>query len=169
MASNYTEHYDLCQWETTDQVQRTEFNADNAKIDAALDALAGQVAEKADGDDLAALSETVAGHTSALAGCGNCQIYFTSYVGQGRHGEDYAQTLTFPGPPLAVLILASDNGCDVWMVRGASRVNPFAVGSEAMYVTWSGNSITWYAGTTASQMNSQNVTYRVIALIPVDE
>ena len=36
MASNYTEHYDLCQWEATDQVQRTDFNADNAKIDAAL-------------------------------------------------------------------------------------------------------------------------------------
>ena len=38
MASNYTEHYDLCQWEATDQVQRTDFNADNAKIDAALTA-----------------------------------------------------------------------------------------------------------------------------------
>ena len=36
MASNYTDNYQLCQWEATDQVQRTEFNADNAKIDAAL-------------------------------------------------------------------------------------------------------------------------------------
>ena len=39
MASNYTEHYDLCQWEATDQVQRVDFNADNAKVDAALKAL----------------------------------------------------------------------------------------------------------------------------------
>ena len=31
MASHYTEHYNLCQWEPTDQVQRTDFNADNAK------------------------------------------------------------------------------------------------------------------------------------------
>ena len=36
MASNYTEHYGLCQWEATDQVLRDEFNTDNQKIDVAL-------------------------------------------------------------------------------------------------------------------------------------
>ena len=36
MASNYTEQYGLCQWEATDQVLRTDFNEDNAKIEAAL-------------------------------------------------------------------------------------------------------------------------------------
>ena len=36
MAANYTANYNLCQWEATDQVQRTDFNQDNAKIDAAL-------------------------------------------------------------------------------------------------------------------------------------
>ena len=36
MASNYTTNYQLNQWEPTDQVLRTDFNADNAKIDAAL-------------------------------------------------------------------------------------------------------------------------------------
>ena len=39
MASNYTEHYDLCQWEPTDAVQRVEFNQDNSKLDTALEAL----------------------------------------------------------------------------------------------------------------------------------
>ena len=39
MASNYTELYDLCQWEPTDAVQRVEFNQDNAKLDTALEAL----------------------------------------------------------------------------------------------------------------------------------
>ena len=39
MASNYTEHYDLCQWEPTDAVQRVEFNQDNAKLDTALEEL----------------------------------------------------------------------------------------------------------------------------------
>ena len=33
---HYTEHYQLNQWEANDKVQRTDFNADNAKIDAAL-------------------------------------------------------------------------------------------------------------------------------------
>lgn len=36
MASNYTEKYELCQWEETDAVLRTDFNEDNAKIEAAL-------------------------------------------------------------------------------------------------------------------------------------
>lgn len=43
MASNYTENYGLCQWEATDQVLRTEFNEDNAKIEAALTARNCQV------------------------------------------------------------------------------------------------------------------------------
>ena len=36
MASNYTENYGLCQWEATDQVLRTDFNGDNAKLEDAL-------------------------------------------------------------------------------------------------------------------------------------
>lgn len=36
MASNYTDKYRLCQWEATDAVLRTDFNQDNAKIEAAL-------------------------------------------------------------------------------------------------------------------------------------
>ncbi|MBM6682122.1 hypothetical protein H6B31_16020, partial [Pseudoflavonifractor capillosus] len=52
MATNYTEHYELNQWEPTDAVQRVDFNADNAKLDAALNALSDQVAKKADEEDL---------------------------------------------------------------------------------------------------------------------
>ena len=36
MASNHTQHYELSQWQATDEVVRTDFNEDNAKIDAAL-------------------------------------------------------------------------------------------------------------------------------------
>ncbi len=36
MASNHTTNYKLNQWESTDQVQRMDFNAYNAAIDAAL-------------------------------------------------------------------------------------------------------------------------------------
>ncbi len=35
MASNHTEHFSLNQWLPDDQVKHTDFNADNAKIDAA--------------------------------------------------------------------------------------------------------------------------------------
>ena len=39
MASNHTTNYQLCQWEATDKVLRTDFNEDNQKIDAALAAI----------------------------------------------------------------------------------------------------------------------------------
>ena len=47
MASNQTSSNGLSQWEATDAVQRLEFNADNAKVDAALQSLSDQVVQKA--------------------------------------------------------------------------------------------------------------------------
>ena len=43
MASGQTANYQLNQWEAEDKVLRTEFNADNAKLDAALAGLAAEV------------------------------------------------------------------------------------------------------------------------------
>ena len=36
MSTNYTENYNLCQWEASDKVLRTDFNDDNAKLETAL-------------------------------------------------------------------------------------------------------------------------------------
>ncbi len=36
MAGNYTEHYQLSQWQPQDRVLRTEFNQDNARLDGAI-------------------------------------------------------------------------------------------------------------------------------------
>ena len=47
MASRHTEHYGLSQWEASDKVERTDFNADNAAVDGALHALAQSKAETA--------------------------------------------------------------------------------------------------------------------------
>lgn len=57
MASNYTEQYKLCQWEATDQVLRTDFNEDNAKLEAALKALEDS---KADADLCYLIGDTLA-------------------------------------------------------------------------------------------------------------
>ena len=87
MATNQTTNYQLNQWEPTDQVLRTDFNADNAKVDAALADLAENKADQADLDALSGavtgLASTVAGHTTALTALGNCEIQVTSYVGTG--------------------------------------------------------------------------------------
>ena len=58
MSTNYTENFDLCQWEPTDPVIRTDFNADTAKIDAAL---------------------------GLVKGC-NCHLYLKTYTGTGENG-----------------------------------------------------------------------------------
>ena len=52
MAGNYTEHYQLSQWQPQDRVLRTEFNQDNARIDAALKDLEDTKAEQAAVDSL---------------------------------------------------------------------------------------------------------------------
>ena len=41
---NHTTNYSLCQWEADDKIQRVDFNADNAKIDAAIKAVAQRAA-----------------------------------------------------------------------------------------------------------------------------
>ena len=43
MSTNHTTNYDLNQWEAADKVLRTEFNEDNAKIDAALNSSADAI------------------------------------------------------------------------------------------------------------------------------
>ena len=60
MVTNQTTNYQLNQWEPIDQVLRTDFNADNAKLDAALKSLSDQVIQKADASTVSSLSQTVA-------------------------------------------------------------------------------------------------------------
>ena len=63
MASSYTTNYGLCQWEPGDSFVRTEFNQDNARIDAAIKGVADTAAA-----ETAALAERVTaadrGHTN---------------------------------------------------------------------------------------------------------
>ena len=68
MASNHTEHFSLNQWQADDQVKRTDFNEDNAKIDAALNDLSGGLAEKATTAALEALSKKLASMPCLVTG-----------------------------------------------------------------------------------------------------
>lgn len=69
MARRHTEHYGLSQWEASDKVERTDFNADNAAVDGALHALAQSKAETADLSQLSGLVAQKADQT-ALGGAG---------------------------------------------------------------------------------------------------
>ena len=59
MSTNHTTNYGLCQWLATDQVLRTDFNQDNAKIDTALKSLSDQVGQKASQSALNTVISTV--------------------------------------------------------------------------------------------------------------
>ena len=207
---NKTSNYQLCQWDGTDRILRTDFNEDNAKIDAALkqqansiasinstlpgkadaatvtsltnklsteiqerkDAVTAEAAARAQADNTekaareAAITAEAQARAAALALKGNCQIYFSSYVGDG----ELTKTLTFPGKPLLVNV-QGDN-----LIGQGIYGNPnFMCRTSGTYglacsATWNGNSLTWDIFQDASLgCNYSGFTYLVIALMAMDE
>ena len=156
MASNYTSNYGLCQWEATDQVLRTEFNEDNAKMDAVLDTLEQAVTQQ--GAELES-------QATAIAKLGNCQFYIASYTGDGT-----TKTLShlFPHKPVVVMIMdmRTDflaNGRDIIACQGKTIPT---VGDNELQITWSGNTMSWfYDGSTEVLLNSPNRTYQIVAIL----
>jgi len=174
MASNYTRNYNLCQWEADDKVLRTEFNEDNAKLDAALKSLSTSVSGKASQSALSSLSSTVNGlsqtvsqHITALAGKGNCQIYVTTYTGKNLFGESAANSVTCPAPPEVVIV--GHNGSILPLWRGQTQAWSISIygGDGVNTVVWSGNTVKWYGTNIRGQMN-ENETYNVVALMKAD-
>ena len=144
MAGNYTEHYQLSQWQPQDRVLRTEFNQDNARLDSALNQLAGQTLHVAAG----------------------------VYTGTGLHGSGQPNTLTFEFAPMLVIIVADHTSLlktGTVLVTGQTRSpgigTAYSSGSCLdLTVTWSGNSVSWYAGDEERQLNEAEVPYRYFAL-----
>ena len=167
MATNQTTNYQLNQWEPTDQVLRTDFNADNAKLDAALNALSDQVAKKADEEDLTALSESVA---AVSAGMGNCDMELLTYTGNGAMGQSSPTRITFSSLPEAFLVVG-----DLAILLGRGGVKEAILAckdvtySESFVstssLTWTGTQMSLYNSVDARyQMNSENKVYWVLGL-----
>ncbi len=145
MPSNQTPNYSLSQWLRDDRVLMEDFNADNAKIDAALKEHAGQLAR--------------------LPFCGNCQIYTQTYTGTGTFGEDNPKSLYFSYPPKLVVIVGP-NGIFMIMVHGSPHAL-FPNSSPPPYnmcITWNGNYVSWFGNHVNSQMNASGAAYYVVAL-----
>ena len=91
---NRTTNYNLCQFEETDRVRRTDFNEDNAKIDTAVKAVDRRVdgleASKADKTALAAVEAKIS------------RIVTGTYAGTG--GSSGVRRISLPGRPKLVLI-----------------------------------------------------------------
>jgi len=110
MPSNYTPNYNLNQWEADDRVLRTDFNADNAKIDAALQSLKSSAAAL---EQRVAFLERVVPNLAYYAG----QLALTAMSGIKRQITSQAVICEiFDGPGLFTLSGAatiSDNALKV--------------------------------------------------------
>ena len=142
---NQTENYQLSLWDPEDRIQRTDFNADNAKIEAAL-----------------------AGLDAAIAAGGNCRIYTTTYAGNNKNGADNPNTLTFPCKPVWVMVFSGAHCLRIFPDAGLAYTTVISTGSVSMLVSSrSGNTLSWYhTGNAVMQMN-QSVNYHVLALLDV--
>lgn len=144
MASNQTANFGLNQWAAEDQVLRTEFNADNQKID------------------------------DALALLGNCRICQGSYVGTGTAGASHPCQLSFGFKPLILFMNTNQHYPAaehlLWSRPGLSFTYP--MDSNVNYhLTWQERGIQWYATagmgvstTPTQQLNMEGVEYHYTVL-----
>ena len=152
-----TGNYQLSQWEKADRIQMEDFNGDNEKIDAAL------AAETAARESLAA----------AVAKCGNCRVETFTYTGNGKYGSAANATLvTFSAAPMMFVIFGGSA-----MLLGTSGRSAFLVlqGTTTSYasaastnLTWNGNQVSFYLGSSSAQLNVSDTVYQVIAFYAKD-
>ena len=160
MASNQTTNYGLNQWEATDQVLRTDFNADNSKIDAALKGLA---------DKDMALDGALGEQATALTMKGNCQIELKTYIGTGTYGQGNQNSITFSTKPTAML-LVGDRTLAIFRY-GTSIATGISTDGTPMSIaqSWSGNTVRFYGSRADLQMNSNGKTYWALAFCEMDK
>lgn len=137
-----TQHYQLNQWAADDQVLRMDFNADNAKIDAAL---------------------------GAVKGC-NCRLYVETYTGTGENGP-VVHTFPYRPMAVMILTtlggtwLFSARGCGTISGRGA--VNSYMETSAA----WGDRTLSIGTAETSPFYccNSSSSTYCIVAFLDVQD
>lgn len=192
MATNQTTNYQLNQWEHTDAVQRVEFNQDNAKLDTALKSLADQVVQKAnqsalntlisavnqkaDASTVSSLSSLLNSEISqrqeadsslqtALTLKGNCQIYYGTYIGDGKS----SRTLTFERRPLLVLIQGGNLICRAIQGNQYMMCRTNGQGGTTCPAIWTENSLKFNGASDDYAPNSQGGTYYLVTLMAADE
>ena len=181
MATNQTANYDLNQWLSTDQVLRTDFNADNAKLDAALADLAEEVSSKADQTDVTALAgqmEQKADSASVNTLDGRALRWVVgSYTGTGTYGSANPKSLDFAdslGRAPAFLLVRRESDYSTTKspclaaVRGVKYCSVYPslinTGGATCSMTWSNAKVTWYGSAETQQMNEEGDKYYYLAI-----
>ena len=140
-----TTNYNLNPWGAADKIKRADFNADNAKIDAALKTIANSASSAA----------------SAAAAAGNCQIYYTTRVGTDTTD---AIIISVPRGRPEVIFLSNANG-KVYML--ACRGAAYAVitsHSNDVFMTWGDDYVRWRCSKDSSSNFNYIGTYHIYVL-----
>ena len=140
---NHTSNYNLNQWEPDDKIQRTDFNADNVKIDAALGTLAARLSTR-----------------------GNCRVVTGQYTGTGTFGEGNAKIFAFD-KPIALLGVATSYGI-IFTAPGCDGAFCLCKGMSTLYsATWDGRKRVVFSSpaSASSQLNHLGTSYFYFALL----
>ena len=140
-----TTNYQLPKWEKTDRIQMKDFNDMTATLDAAL---------KANADTAAAAS-------AAVAHCGNCAIYQTTYTG----GDMTTPTITCPGKPMVLMVCESDGAPALIAWRGMPTTSTSSSSYEYT-ITWGERTVSWLLGKNLDgNMNWSGKQYHALVLL----
>ena len=146
----YTTNYQLPTWVETDRIQMADFNDMTGKLDTAL----------------AEQSETLAEHTAAIAGFGNCSIYTTSRQGAGARYTTFS--ITFPTQPVFVIIMGAQGGVGFFAYGAAKGTGSAGNIISALNSIWSDNTLTVDVGPDASVGLNSNELYYIYAILQAD-
>ena len=149
-----TTNYQLNQWDKTDRIMMEDFNADNAKIDAALHETVQQMAEMA---------------------VNGLKIATGTYTGDGTYGESNANSITLPFVPKLVLIQhptilydgeRGERGKLVVCAALSSSYKQYTTGySDNVYFKLNDTTLSWYSTSSAAiQCNSNTYVYTYFAI-----
>ena len=135
-----TEHYQLNQWEPADRVLRTDFNEDNRKIDAALEAMP-QIA----------VGNYIGSGAYGIASPCKLSFSFTPkllIITEDADGQVYS----------GYFIYGSSTGMTNWYGGATSNFT--------VIVSWSKHTVSWYTnnGNSAHQLNSNGNIYHYLAI-----
>ncbi len=140
-----TTNYQLPKWEKTDRIQMKDFNDMTATLDEAL---------KANADTAAAAS-------AAVALCGNCAIYQTTYTG----GDMTTPTITCPGKPMVLMVCESDGAPALIAWRGMPTTSTSSSSYEYT-ITWGERTVSWLLGKNHDgNMNWSGKQYHALVLL----
>lgn len=100
------------------------------------------------------------------------RIQTGSYVGTGTYGRDNPCTLTFDKTPVLVAVdtgnVLSKNVTCPPFVKGCTYTSYCASGyntnNYGVSVSWTDNSVSWYADNNGTQMSVKNTTYYYVAI-----